>query len=84
MTDKIGKVLDLKKSKTWKLYQNVVLGGTFDRLHNGHKILLTEALLSCSKKITVGVTNEAMTKGIFQNILLSQKYYIFFFSIKLV
>lgn len=45
------------------LFENVVLGGTFDRLHCGHKILLSEAILHCQKKITVGVTNIEMLKG---------------------
>uniref|UniRef100_T1J8H0 Cytidyltransferase-like domain-containing protein n=1 Tax=Strigamia maritima TaxID=126957 RepID=T1J8H0_STRMM len=44
----------------WKEYNNIVLGGTFDRLHSGHKILLTEALIRCRQKLTVGVTNETM------------------------
>ena len=39
-----------------QLYKHVVLGGTFDRLHNGHKILLSAALLRCDTRITVGVT----------------------------
>lgn len=45
------------------IYDNVVLGGTFDRLHYGHKILLSEALLRCRKKITVGVTDTPMLKS---------------------
>lgn len=45
-----------------KVYENVVLGGTFDRLHNGHKILLSTAALKCSEKITVGVTDISMLK----------------------
>lgn len=45
-----------------KLYESVVLGGTFDRLHNGHKILLSTAALKCTKKLTVGVTNISMLK----------------------
>lgn len=42
------------------VYKNVVLGGTFDRLHNGHKILLSHAVLRCSRKLTVGVTDTNM------------------------
>ncbi|XP_054285722.1 bifunctional coenzyme A synthase [Macrosteles quadrilineatus] len=45
------------------IYDNVVLGGTFDRLHYGHKILLSEAILRCRKKITVGVTDTPMLKS---------------------
>lgn len=45
-----------------KLFENVVLGGTFDRLHNGHKILLSAAALKCTKKLTVGVTDIIMLK----------------------
>lgn len=45
-----------------KPYENVVLGGTFDRLHGGHKILLSTAVLNCNKKLTVGVTDVSMLK----------------------
>ncbi|XP_011308959.1 bifunctional coenzyme A synthase [Fopius arisanus] len=46
-----------------KVWDRVVLGGTFDRLHNGHKILLSEAVLRCREKLTVGVTDETMIQG---------------------
>lgn len=35
----------------------VILGGTFDRLHVGHKLMLTEAVLRANKSVTVGVTD---------------------------
>ncbi|XP_076658129.1 bifunctional Phosphopantetheine adenylyltransferase - Dephospho-CoA kinase [Halictus rubicundus] len=46
-----------------KTYKNVVLGGTFDRIHNGHKIFLSEAVLHCTEKLTVGVTSASMLHG---------------------
>lgn len=41
-------------------YSSVVLGGTFDRLHVGHKILLSEAALRARKRLVVGVTDVNM------------------------
>ncbi|XP_015364450.1 PREDICTED: bifunctional coenzyme A synthase-like [Diuraphis noxia] len=56
---------DTKENKQYdemdnELYESVVLGGTFDRLHKGHKILLSTAALKCTKKLTVGVTDISM------------------------
>ncbi|GMT30963.1 hypothetical protein PFISCL1PPCAC_22260, partial [Pristionchus fissidentatus] len=41
-------------------YKKVVLGGTFDRLHNGHKVLLSRAALIVSGSIVCGVTDGVM------------------------
>lgn len=41
-------------------YKSVVMGGTFDHFHNGHKKLLTVASQLVSERITIGVTSEAM------------------------
>jgi phosphopantetheine adenylyltransferase/dephospho-CoA kinase len=46
-----------------KTYENVILGGTFDRLHDGHKILLSQASLICNKRLTVGVTQGKMNES---------------------
>lgn len=50
---------DLEKSQ---MYKNVVLGGTFDRLHVGHKILLSTAAIRTTSRLVVGVTDATMTK----------------------
>ncbi|XP_026327157.1 bifunctional coenzyme A synthase isoform X2 [Hyposmocoma kahamanoa] len=46
-----------------KQYEYVALGGTFDRLHNGHKILLSQAVLRSTKHLTVGVTDVNMIQS---------------------
>lgn len=38
-----------------KDYEEVVLGGTFDRIHNGHRLLLAVSCLLCRKKVTIGL-----------------------------
>lgn len=43
--------------------ESVVLGGTFDRLHQGHKLLLTEAVLRSTKRVVIGVTDETMIRS---------------------
>ena len=39
------------------LYSTVALGGTFDRMHSGHNLLLTYSAYLCSSRIIVGVTD---------------------------
>jgi phosphopantetheine adenylyltransferase len=41
-------------------YDKVALGGTFDNMHYGHCKLLTLAALSCSQRLTVGITGDDM------------------------
>ena len=44
------------------VYDYVCIGGTFDNLHNGHKILLSTAQLKCQKALTIGVTDHNMVR----------------------
>lgn len=44
-------------------YDNVVLGGTFDRIHLGHKIFLTQAVIRACSRLVVGVTTSTLTKS---------------------
>ncbi|KAI7861566.1 hypothetical protein BDF14DRAFT_1887035 [Spinellus fusiger] len=41
-------------------FHRVALGGTFDHLHAGHKILLTMAALMTESSLVVGVTDDSM------------------------
>lgn len=52
----------VSQESVWKTYRNVVIGGTFDHIHAGHKILLTNAILRCQKKLTIGLTKQEMLK----------------------
>lgn len=47
-------------STVFPRYNNVVIGGTFDHLHSGHKILLTVAILTCTQKLVIGLTVDSM------------------------
>ncbi|XP_076062117.1 bifunctional Phosphopantetheine adenylyltransferase - Dephospho-CoA kinase [Oratosquilla oratoria] len=58
-----GESSDCEGKEETKVYDHVVLGGTFDRLHVGHKILLSEAVLRCRKRLVVGVTEENLLKN---------------------
>ncbi|XP_050294400.1 bifunctional coenzyme A synthase-like isoform X2 [Anthonomus grandis grandis] len=46
-----------------KLFKHTCLGGTFDRLHTAHKLLLTDAIIRTTDKLTVGITEENMIQG---------------------
>ncbi|KAK9462796.1 uncharacterized protein V1516DRAFT_620340 [Lipomyces oligophaga] len=44
-------------------YPSVAVGGTFDHLHEGHKILLTMSGFICGQKLVIGVTGEKLLKN---------------------
>ncbi|PWN40608.1 WD40 repeat-like protein [Ceraceosorus guamensis] len=45
---------------TFPQYRNVAMGGTFDHLHVGHKILLSIAALLSRDRLIVGITGDSM------------------------
>jgi len=54
--------LDTPSSKP-RLYPVTALGGTFDHLHAGHKILLSMAAWITSEKLIVGITDDSLLKN---------------------
>ena len=44
-------------------YRQACLGGTFDHMHLGHKLLLTQACLLTRDTLHVGVTGDALLQN---------------------
>jgi len=56
--DKIDSIGDLFGARIEnKRYNSTCLGGTFDRLHVAHKILISEALLLARNRIVIGIAS---------------------------
>ena len=51
---------EAQESSTYLKYDEVCLGGTFDHMHLGHKLLLTQACMVTNKVLHVGVTSSAL------------------------
>lgn len=62
-TPTTGSIQNIVESDAIIEGDSVVLGGTFDRLHVGHKLMLTEAVLRAKRRVVVGVTDTNMVKS---------------------
>ena len=62
-TAELNQELKQDTSRDLKSYPGVVIGGTFDRIHNGHKLLVGIAALLAEKKLTVGVADGPLLSG---------------------
>lgn len=52
-----------KKTELLNTYSDVVVGGTFDRLHGAHKTLLSISCLLANRRLLIGVCDQAMLKS---------------------
>mmetsp|Transcript_1325 Transcript_1325/g.1710 ORF Transcript_1325/g.1710 Transcript_1325/m.1710 type:complete len:224 (-) Transcript_1325:168-839(-) len=43
-------------------YKAICMGGTFDHMHSGHRLLLTQAALLTRDRMLIGVTSDALLK----------------------
>jgi phosphopantetheine adenylyltransferase/dephospho-CoA kinase len=46
-----------------KVFANSIVGGTFDRIHIGHKIMLSECVLLTTNRLLIGVTTQKLLKN---------------------
>lgn len=51
-----------KKAEPLETYSDVVVGGTFDRLHGAHKTLLNISCLLANRRFLIGVCDQAMLR----------------------
>lgn len=51
-----------EKTEPMETYSDVVVGGTFDRLHGAHKTLLNISCLLANRRFLIGVCDQAMLK----------------------
>lgn len=51
---------DSSQSDCLQTYKEVVLGGTFDHMHSGHRLLLAVASLLCEQRITIGLSEGSL------------------------
>ena len=47
----------VQESPSLKTYSDIALGGSFDNIHNGHRLLLTESALVANSRILVGIAD---------------------------
>lgn len=63
LEEEIPEETSIHGSGSSKFYPVVAVGGTFDHIHDGHKILLSMAIFLAKKKLIVGVTGSKLLEN---------------------
>ena len=61
--DEIPEETKIHGNHTAKFYSVVAVGGTFDHIHDGHKILLSMAVFLTKQKLIIGVTGSKLLEN---------------------
>lgn len=48
------------ENQNLKTYDVIALGGSFDHIHFGHKLMILKGILNCNKKLSIGITSDEM------------------------
>lgn len=59
----INSMFNSRLSSLTTMFRGVCLGGTFDGIHAGHKLLFDEATKICTERLVVGVTDSNMIQN---------------------
>jgi hypothetical protein len=53
----------MEHNDNFPLYSEVCMGGTYDRMHVGHKLLLSHAALVTEKRLFCGIMGQFLGEG---------------------
>ena len=57
LTIQLSESLPTDSQELVRTFSDVALGGTFDHIHNGHRLLLAQSALLAQRRLVVGVSN---------------------------
>ena len=57
LTIQLSESLPTDSQEVVRTFSDVALGGTFDHIHNGHRLLLAQSALLAQRRLVVGVSN---------------------------